>query len=260
MWRESRKNVKGRDYTACSEVKMGGTVKMNSVGGRRSKGGRAAKQSPTSNNLSLCQSQHACPLPLPATKQFSRPTSKAVSLKPIMFVLRALICFSELSKCSTTCYRFVSLNHFRQRWIFLKSAFPALEMSRSSQNISWNGHRAGKKNWLQGRNILLGRITKQQKVSIKCQNLIAMQTKQDQWACKTLGWLFLDKHYRWSCVQGPASTPTPAISPHPMQANVSFSAQHHPELRGFHYYANSNIWPVTFYNRKSSDQQCNKLQ
>lgn len=145
MWRESRKNVKGRDYTACSEVKMGGTVKMNSVGGRRSKGGQAARQSPTSNNLSLCQSQHACPLPLPATKQFSRPTSKAVSLKPIMFVLRALICFSELSKCSTTCYRFVSLNHFRQRWIFLKSAFPALEMSRSSQNISWNGHRAGKK-------------------------------------------------------------------------------------------------------------------
>lgn len=146
-----RQRLHSLQWPAVKWSEDGGTVKMNSVGGRQSKGGQAARQSPTSNNLSLYQSQHACPLPLPATKQFSKPTSKAVSLRPIMFVLRALICFSELSKCNTTCYRFVSLNHFRQRLIFLKSTFPALEMSQSPQHISWNGQQGWKKKLASGK-------------------------------------------------------------------------------------------------------------
>ena len=100
---------------------------------------------------------------------------------------------------------------------------------------------AGYKNWLEGRNILLGRLTKQQNVSIKCQNTWVIQRKQDQRGSKTWS---LDKHCRGSCIQDP-HPPCP-----PMQANVSIDVQHHFALCGSDYYAISNIWPLAFLRQQ----------
>lgn len=76
----------------------------------------------------------------------------------------------------------------------------------------------------------------------------AIQRKQDQRGCKTLGGLSLDKH----CSVEPHPRPDPPPPPFfpPVQANVSMDVRHHSALCGSDYYAISNIWPFAFLRQQ----------
>lgn len=183
---------------ACSKMKMV-SEEISWKGGRQSEKGRAGRQSPTSNNLSLYQSQPAWPSPLPALQvllnhiKHSRSQADCVCVW-LSYLIVIVMCFPQpamlhLPKPSRQVW--MSEMCFSLPWniIFVSECFQ-----------KWS---AGYKNCLQGRNVLLERVTKQQNVSIKCQNMRTIQRKQDQWGCKPLGGLSLDKHCRWSCIQNP---------------------------------------------------------
>lgn len=184
-----------------------GAAEMNWKGGRQNEGGQAGSQSPTSNNLSLYQSQHAWPLPLPVLPTNAVDPHQTLSLSNRLclclgpwFVFLCAISCCNYNVFTITMPCFITLN-LLDRSECQKRASPCRGIVSSSLQ-KWS---ASYKNWLQGRNILLGRITKQPNLSIKCQNMRAIQRKQDQRGCKTLGGLSLDKHCRWSCIQDPDS-------------------------------------------------------